>query len=56
MSRTMAATGSATIAPMMPASAKPIVMSTSTLAPLKLIIRPWKVGTRIDPSMLNAMK
>ncbi len=45
----MAATGSAMMAPMMPASAKPMVISTSTLAPLKLIVLPWNVGTRIDP-------
>ena len=52
----MAATGKATMAPRMPPTANPMVMSSSTVAPLKEIMRPSNVGTRTEPSMLNAMK
>ena len=34
----------------------PVAISSSTAAPLKLIILPSKVGTRIEPSMLKMMK
>ncbi len=56
VSRTIAATGRATIAPRIPASAKPIAMTTRTVAPPKLIICPWKAGTRTEPSKLKARK
>jgi len=48
--------GSATMAPMMPPSPKPMATITSTVAPPKLMSLPWNVGTRIEPSILNAMK
>ena len=41
---------------MMPAIANPIAMRTRTDAPENEIMRPSNVGTRIEPSMLNAMK